>query len=123
MVMQESGEMYLESVLVLSQKGGPVRSLDVARHLGYSKPSISRAMALLRENGYVNIDEHGYITLTDKGSAIANKIYERHIVLTEHLKQLGVDAKTAEEDACRMEHVISDSTFKALKEHVDKNGD
>lgn len=123
MVMQESGEMYLESVLVLSQKGGPVRSLDVARHLGYSKPSISRAMALLRENGYVNIDEHGYITLTDKGTAIANKIYDRHIVLTEHLKQLGVDAKTAEEDACRMEHVISDSTFKALKEHVDKNGD
>ena len=123
MVMQESGEMYLESVLVLSQKGGPVRSLDVARHLGYSKPSISRAMALLRENGYVNIEEHGYITLTEKGAAIANKIYERHIVLTEHLKQLGVDAKTAEEDACRMEHVISDSTFKAMKEHVDKNGD
>ncbi len=123
MVMQESGEMYLESVLVLSQKGSPVRSLDVARHLGYSKPSISRAMALLRENGYVSIDEHGYITLTEKGAAIANKIYDRHIVLTEHLKQLGVDAKTAEEDACRMEHVISDSTFKALKEHVDKNGD
>lgn len=123
MVMQESGEMYLESVLVLSQKGGPVRSLDIARHLGYSKPSISRAMALLRENGYVSIDEHGYITLTEKGAAIANKIYDRHIVLTEHLKQLGVDAKTAEEDACRMEHVISDSTFKALKEHVDKSGD
>ena len=123
MVMQESGEMYLESVLVLSQKGGPVRSLDVARHLGYSKPSISRAMALLRENGYVDIDEHGYITLTENGAAIANKIYDRHIVLTEHLKQLGVDAKTAEEDDCRMEHVISDSTFKALKEHVDKNGD
>ena len=114
MVMQESGEMYLESVLVLSKKG-PVRSLDVARHLGYSKPSISRAMALLRENGYVNIDEHGYITLTEKGAVIANKIYDRHIVLTEYLKQLGIDAKTAEEDACRMEHVISDSTYIALK--------
>ncbi len=121
MVMQESGEMYLESVLVLSQKGGPVRSLDVARHLGYSKPSISRAMALLRENGYVSIDEHGYITLTEKGAAIANKIYDRHVVLTEHLVQLGVDAKTAEEDACRMEHVISDSTYKAVKEHIEKN--
>ena len=122
MVMQESGEMYLESILVLSQKGGPVRSLDVANYLGVSKPSVSRAMGILKNGNYIVIDDQGYITLTPEGSKIAKKIYERHIVISELLVELGVDRKTAEEDACRIEHVISDKTFKALKKHRKEYG-
>jgi Mn-dependent DtxR family transcriptional regulator len=115
--MQESGEMYLETILVLSKKGAPVRSLDVANHLGFSKPSVSRAMGILKNGGYIEVDDKGYITLTTEGSKIAKKIYERHVVITEILMELGVDMKTAEDDACRIEHVISDKTFKALKKH------
>jgi len=120
--MQESGEMYLETILVLSKKGAPVRSLDVANELGVSKPSVSRAMGILKSGDYIKIDDQGYITLTPEGSKIAKKIYERHIVISELLMELGVDMKTAEEDACRIEHVISDKTFKALKKHRKEYG-
>ena len=120
--MQESGEMYLETILVLSKKGAPVRSLDVAKQLNVSKPSVSRAMGILKNGNYIEIDEQGYITLTAEGSKIAKKIYERHIVISELLMELGVDMKTAEDDACRIEHVISDKTFKALKRHRKEYG-
>lgn len=120
--MQESGEMYLETILVLSKKGAPVRSLDVAKQLNVSKPSVSRAMGILKNGNYIVIDEQGYITLTTEGSKIAKKIYERHVVISELLMELGVDMKTAEEDACRIEHVISDKTFKALKKHRKEYG-
>ncbi|MDO4420952.1 MAG: metal-dependent transcriptional regulator [Eubacteriales bacterium] len=122
MTMQESGEMYLESILVLSKKGAPVRSLDVANYLGVSKPSVSRAMGLLKSGNYVSIDDKGHITLLEDGLKIAKKIYERHVVITEILLELGVDMKTAENDACRIEHVISDKTFKALKKHRKERG-
>ena len=120
--MQESGEMYLETILVLSKKGAPVRSLDVAKQLGVSKPSVSRAMGILKNGDYIIIDDQGYITLTAEGAKIAKKIYERHIVISELLMELGVDMKTAEEDACRIEHVISDKTFRALKKHRKEYG-
>ena len=115
MPIQESGEMYLETILVLTKRGGPVRSLDVANEMGYSKPSISRAMGILKNDGYIEIDESGYITLTTEGKKIAKTIYERHVVISELLISLGVDKKTAEDDACRIEHVISPKTFRALK--------
>ena len=115
MPIQESGEMYLETILVLTKRGGPVRSLNVANEMGYSKPSISRAMGILKNDGYIEIDESGYITLTTEGKKIAKTIYERHVVISELLISLGVDKKTAEEDACRIEHVISPKTFRALK--------
>ncbi len=120
--MQESGEMYLESILVLTKKGAPVRSLDVANYLGVSKPSVSRAMGLLKSGNYISIDDKGHITLLEDGLKIAKKIYERHVVITEILLELGVDMKTAEDDACRIEHVISDKTFKALKKHRKEHG-
>ena len=120
--MHESGEMYLETILVLSKKGAPVRSLDVANQLGFSKPSVSRAMGILKKGEFIKIDGQGYITLTPEGSKIAKKIYERHVVISELLMELGVDMKTAEEDACRIEHVISDKTFKALKKHRKEYG-
>jgi Mn-dependent DtxR family transcriptional regulator len=120
--MQESGEMYLESILVLSQKDAPVRSMDVAKHLGVSKPSVSRAMAILKNGNYVRIDEQGYITLAEAGRKIAEKIYERHVVLSKFLIDLGVNEKTAEEDACRIEHIISDDAFAIIKNHI-KNKD
>ena len=120
--MQESGEMYLESILVLSQKDAPVRSMDVAKYLGVSKPSVSRAMAILKNGNYVRIDEQGYITLAEAGRKIAEKIYERHVVLSKFLTDLGVNEKTAEEDACRIEHIISDDAFAIIKNHI-KNKD
>lgn len=120
--MQESGEMYLETIFVLSKKNAPVRSLDVANYLGFSKPSVSRAMGILKNGNYIEVDDKGYLTLTTEGLKIAKKIYERHIVLTEALMELGVDMKTAEEDACRIEHVISDKTFKAIKKHRKEYG-
>lgn len=120
--MQESGEMYLETILVLSKKKAPVRSLDVANQLGFSKPSVSRAIGILKNEEYIKVDEKGYITLTPEGSKIATKIYERHVVITELLMELGVDMKTAEDDACRIEHVISDKTFRALKKHRKEYG-
>ena len=115
MKMQESGEMYLETILILSQGGKTVRSIDIAEYMGYSKPSISRAVGRLREDDYISVDKDGYITLTDKGSEVATKIYERHNLLACALERLGVDPETAAEDACRMEHVISDKSVEALK--------
>ena len=121
MNIHESGEMYLETILRLSEKNEIVRSIDVAAALGYSKPSISRAMKNLRENGYISINpDTGSITLLDKGRDVAEKIYERHLVLSAMLEKLGVNACTAQEDACRIEHVISDETFNAIKEHMTK---
>lgn len=118
MRLQESGEMYLETILVLSRKSPFVRSIDISEYMNYSKPSISRAMKLLKDGGYIKIDDSGFITLTESGRAIAEKIYERHTVLTMVLKYLGVDEKIAMEDACKLEHVISDETFAALKKHA-----
>lgn len=118
MHLQESGEMYLETILVLSQKSDAVRSLDVAEYMGFSKPSVSRAIGLLKSGGYIVVDGKGYLTLTDAGAEIANKIYERHRLLNEFLVQLGVNEKTAAEDACKMEHDISDESFEAIKRHA-----
>ena len=120
MHIQESGEMYLETILILSREKQYVRSIDVCEYMGYSKPSISRAVSLLRNSGYVDMDDRGYLSLTDSGRAIAEKIYERHLVLSTVLKNLGVDEKAAVEDACRIEHVISDETFAAIKEHISR---
>lgn len=110
--IQESAENYLEAILVLTQKNGQVRSIDVAHYTGFSKPSISRAVGLLRDNGYVSIDQNGLLGLTESGMQIATSIYERHTVLTAFLTALGVDAETAAEDACRIEHVLSEETIR-----------
>lgn len=120
MHLQESGEMYLETVYVLS-KNGVVRSLDVAKYMGFSKPSVSRAVGLLKQGGYLLMDKDGYLTLTESGLDVAKKIYERHTLLSKFLVRLGVDEKTATEDACKMEHDISDESFSAIKEHVRRN--
>ena len=120
MHLQESGEMYLETVYVLS-KNGVVRSLDVAEYMGFSKPSVSRAVGLLKQGGYLLMDKDGYLTLTESGLDVAKKIYERHTLLSKFLVRLGVDEKTATEDACNMEHDISDESFSAIKEHVRRN--
>ena len=120
MPIQESGEMYLETIHVLSQKGGHVRSVDISEHMGYSKPSVSRAVGLLKSGGYIAVDPDGYITLTDSGTAVAQKIYERHTLLAKLLCSLGVSPETAAEDACKLEHAISDESFRAIKEHVQK---
>lgn len=122
MKIQESAENYLEAILILMQKNGQVRSIDVAHYTGFSKPSISRAVGLLRDNGYVSIDQNGLLSLTEAGLKIAETIYERHTVLTDLLIKLGVSPETAAEDACRIEHVISSETFEKLKEHVRKYG-
>ena len=116
MKIQESAENYLETILVLSQRHPQVRSIDIATELGFSKPSVSVAMKNLRENGYVTVNEHGHISLTASGLQIAETIYERHCFFTELLIAAGVDPKTAEADACRMEHVISTESFLRLKE-------
>lgn len=117
MTVRESGEMYLEAILVLAKKSGYVRSIDVSEYLGYSKPSVSRAMGILREGGYILMEKDGAITLTDSGKKLAETIYERHTVLSELLIRLGVDEKTATDDACRIEHVISDESFHAIKQY------
>ena len=122
MALQESGEMYLESILILSRTKGAVRSIDISQHLGYSKPSVSRAVGLLKAGGYILVDGDGYITLTDSGMAVAEKILSRHAVLTELLVRLGVDRDTASADACKMEHIISDKTFHAIKNHMMQYG-
>ena len=119
MSIHESGEMYLETILVLSREQSHVRSIDVSEHMGYSKPSVSRAVGLLKKGGYIVVDKDGYITLTDTGRDIAEKIYERHTLLSRLLVQLGVDAQTAAEDACKLEHAISDASFEAIKAHMD----
>ena len=118
MELKESGEMYLETILVLSKNLKNVRSLDIAKYLHYSKPSISRAMGILRNAKYIAIDESGFITLTSSGREIAEKIYERHVVISNLLESIGVDKETAAEDACRIEHVISDKSFEAIKKRT-----
>ena len=117
MNLHESGEMYLEAILVLNQKNGFTRSVDVGEYLGYSKPSVSRAMGILRKGGYVLVDDTGALSLTDAGRKVAEKIYERHTVLSKFLIDLGVSEGTALADACKMEHTISDDSFQALKRH------
>lgn len=118
MHLQESGEMYLETIYVLSQSGKPVRSVDVGEHMGFSKPSVSRAVGLLKEGGYVTANAEGHLSLTDTGREAAEKIFQRHTVLTRLLIGLGVDEETAAEDACRMEHIISDVTYEAIKRYM-----
>ena len=118
MVLQESGEMYLEAILVLSEKQGHVRSVDVSEYMGYSKPSVSRAIGLLKSGGYVTVDEDGFLRLTDAGRETAEKTYERHRVLSDLLVRLGVSPETASNDACKLEHAISDESFEAIKRHV-----
>ena len=120
MHIQESGEMYLESIFVLSNQKGSVRAIDVGEYLGYSKPSVSRAMGLLKNGGFITVDKDGSINLTDAGREIAQKIYDRHTLLTGLLTQLGVSEETAAEDACKMEHAISDETFDAIKRYVER---
>jgi len=120
MHLLESGEMYIETIHVLSKKGGVVRSVDVSEHMGVSKPSVSRAIGLLKEGGYVLMARDGALTLTDVGIEVANKIYERHRVITALLTALGVDPEIAADDACRMEHHISDESFEALKRHAEQ---
>ena len=122
MSVHESGEMYLETILILSEKTQNVRSIDVGEYMGYSKPSVSRAVGLLKKEGMIKIDGSGYITLTEQGRDKAKSIYERHTLLSRLLINLGVDEKTAVEDACRIEHYISDTTFDAIKAHVQKYG-
>ena len=118
MSLQESGEMYLETILILSQKSGFVRSVDIGEKMGYSKPSVSRAVGILRQGGYIEVGKDGGIVLTDSGRAVAEKIYERHRLLTRFLVTLGVEETTAAEDACKIEHVISDASFEAIKRHA-----
>lgn len=120
MSLQESGEMYLETIYILSKKSGYVRSVDVGEYMGYSKPSVSRAMSLLKQGGFVTTDSNGCLLLTDSGKDVAEKIYERHTTLSQFLVQLGVDEETAVEDACKMEHVISDQSLAALKRHMNQ---
>lgn len=126
MQLQESGEMYLETILMLTQRGIPFRSIDICEEMGYSKPSVSRAMGILRQGEFITVDASGYITLTAAGREIAEKIYARHRLLTDFFTRLGVDEETAAADACRMEHVISDSSFEALRRFMqthEKDGD
>ena len=118
MHLQESGEMYLETIYRLSREQEYVRSIDVAEEMGYSKPSVSRAVGLLKKGGYIVVDEFGYIKLTDEGRAVAEQMYERHTILTEILVRLGVEREVAAEDACKIEHVISKESFEAIKQHI-----
>lgn len=120
MALHESAEMYLETIYLLTSKSNSVRSIDVAEHMGYSKPSISRAMGLLKQGGYLVVDEDGFLSLTQEGRSIAEKIFERHTVLSKLLIALGVDEATATEDACKIEHVISDASFDAIKRYLEQ---
>ena len=120
MHIQESGEMYLESIFVLSQRGTPVRSVDVAEYLNYSKPSVSRAVGLLKTGGYIQMDKDGFLSLTDTGLKIAHKIYERHTLISHVLEKLGVSQETAAADACKIEHAISDESFEAIKAFAER---
>lgn len=116
--IQESGEMYLETIYVLTKKNGEVRSHDVAEYMEFSKPSVCRAVGVLKNSGYLLMDKSGFLTLTESGLAIAKKIYERHIALTDFLTRLGVSPEVAAQDACRIEHDITDETFAAIKRHA-----
>ena len=115
MSLQESGEMYLETIYVLSKKIKNVRSIDVVEYMNFSKPSVSRAISILRNGGYVSVNSDGYLSLTDLGIEIAEKIYERHNIITKYLRSLGVSEEVASADACKIEHVISDESFEAIK--------
>ncbi len=119
MKLKESGEMYLETIYVLNKKSGYVRSIDVCEHMGYSKPSVSRAVGLLKEGGYITVGKDGSLLLTELGRDVAEKTFERHTVLSELFLKLGVSKDTASADACKMEHIISDETFMALRKHLD----
>ena len=118
MNIYESAEDYLERILILQEEKGEVRSIDIANDMGFSKPSVSVAMRKLKDAGLISVDEHGYISLTKEGHVIADKVYERHVVLKKALIALGVDPKQAEKDACKVEHVISEDTFEAIKKHM-----
>ncbi|MCD8050487.1 MAG: metal-dependent transcriptional regulator [Clostridiales bacterium] len=118
MQIHESAENYLETILMIQKEKGYVRSIDVAHHLNFSKPSVSRAMTLLKTNGYITMDPDGHLHLTETGQEIAERIYERHCLLSQWLTELGVDPQIAAEDACRIEHDISEVTFEKLKEHI-----
>ncbi len=120
MALLESGQMYLETIYVLSRSSSTVRSIDVCERMGFSKPSVSRAVGLLKDGGYITVDEEGHLHLTEIGIGIAEKIYERHTILTKFLTGIGVDPITASEDACKMEHDISDVTLQAIKRHISK---
>lgn len=123
MALKESGEMYLETIYVLMERSPTVRSIDIAEHLGYSKPSVSRAVGLLKQSGYITVDKDGYITLTEAGKDLTEKLYERHTILTKFLTALGVDEATAADDACRIEHIISEKSFRAMKAHLEEKED
>ena len=120
MSIHESGEMYLETIHVLLKKNGLVRSIDISEYMGYSKPSVSRAVGLLKKDGYILVDKEGFITLTQAGEALAQKIYDRHTIFSRLLITLGVDPEVAAEDACKLEHAISDESFEAIKRHLDQ---
>ena len=120
MALQESGEMYLETIHVLSKLRSHVRSIDISDHMGYSKPSVSRAVGILKKGGYILVDKDGFITLTDSGRAVAEKIFERHTIISNLLIRLGVEPAVAADDACKIEHAISDESFWALKRFVDQ---
>ena len=118
MSIQESGEMYIENIYVLTKQSDKVRSIDVCERMGYSKPSVSRAIGILKRNGYIEVDPSGYITLTECGTSVAERIYERHTILTEFLVSLGVPHDVAVLDACKMEHILSDEAFDAIKKSI-----
>ena len=118
MSLQESGEMYLEAIHILSGRGSVVRAIDVGEYMGFSKPSVSRALGILKKSGFVTVGEDGAITLTEEGVALAEKIYERHTILSAFLEKIGVSAEVAESDACKIEHHISDETLEALKRWI-----
>ncbi|MCR4747577.1 MAG: metal-dependent transcriptional regulator [Clostridiales bacterium] len=120
MALQESGEMYLETILILSKEKNVVRAIDIAEYMGFSKPSVSRALNKLREEKYIITDSDGYIAFTESGRKVAERVYKMHVTLTKILVGIGVDEKTASEDACRMEHVLSDESFEAILKHAKK---
>jgi Mn-dependent DtxR family transcriptional regulator len=120
MALHESAEMYLETIYQLTKVKSGVRSIDIAEAMGYSKPSISRAVGLLKQGGYLSVDESGFLTLTESGRETAERVFERHMILTKALEALGVSAETAAEDACKVEHILSDETFHAIKKHLEQ---
>ena len=118
--MHESGEMYLETILLLSKKQEKVRAIDIVKYMDFSKPSVSRGLSILKNGGHIEVAPNGAITLTDSGREIAEKIYARHVLVQEFFEKIGIDSETAENDACRIEHVISDTTFNAIKKHLEE---
>ena len=121
MALQESGQMYLETILILTGRNANVRSVDICDYMSFSKPSVSRAVGILKKGGYINVSPDGYITLTDKGESEAKRMYDRHRVLSTFLVSLGVPEDIASADACKIEHHVSDTSFDAIKRHIEKN--